>query len=462
MRRVKVLYMMRTPGYLRFHRSVLEELSKLGCRITVLFDRNASQDADKILRLPDKQEYPEGVEVDWALPGAAKHSRILRAVRNIRSYRRFLKVTGQGVFYKERWIKFLPAFLQFSISLAPRLSDTILKFSASGLVLKAIERLIPVHRGVKEEFLKRRVEVAVFAFRNMPAHASDVEYFKAAKKLGIPTVVLVSSWDSLTTKGLIPFEPERLLVWNERQINEAIGHHGINPSRIKVMGAYQFDDWFAFDKPSARSEFCRKFGLDAACPFILYIASGIITGDNIGVVEEIDEMLMNCGDEELKRLQIVVRPPLDSTREFGVSLKKGIVTVPRSYKNLSQSESRELFFDCVYHSVGVLALHTTGIIDALAKGKPGIVYLRAEQCKVQKAEHFTQLLKSGAVETVGGAAQLCRGVKLLLEGVDERREAREKFLRDCLRPHGLLKPVSPMAADCIVKLASSNRQIAAQ
>ena len=62
----------------------------------------------------------------------------------------------------------------------------------------------------------------------------------------------VGSWDHLTTKGLIHEVPDRVLVWNEAQKQEAIALHGVPAERVLVTGAQAYDHWFA-DAALARS-----------------------------------------------------------------------------------------------------------------------------------------------------------------------------------------------------------------
>ena len=53
---------------------------------------------------------------------------------------------------------------------------------------------------------------------------------KAARALGLPTLMLVWSWDNLSSKAVLHEHPDRLLVWNETQAREAEELHGVRPS----------------------------------------------------------------------------------------------------------------------------------------------------------------------------------------------------------------------------------------
>ena len=68
---------------------------------------------------------------------------------------------------------------------------------------------------------------------------------KAARALGLPTLMLVWSWDNLSSKAVLHEHPDRLLVWNETQAREAEELQGVAPERVEVVGAPNFDRFFA-------------------------------------------------------------------------------------------------------------------------------------------------------------------------------------------------------------------------
>ena len=69
----------------------------------------------------------------------------------------------------------------------------------------------------------------------------EVEYVKAARSLGIPTVVVVLSWDNLTSKGTFHVLPDLTLVWNSALAEEAASLHDVPKEKLVVTGAPVFD-----------------------------------------------------------------------------------------------------------------------------------------------------------------------------------------------------------------------------
>ena len=59
--------------------------------------------------------------------------------------------------------------------------------------------------------------------------SDQVDYVKAAQRLGIRSALPVLSWDNLTNKGLIRVQPDRVYVWNEAQKAEAVAMHDADP-----------------------------------------------------------------------------------------------------------------------------------------------------------------------------------------------------------------------------------------
>jgi hypothetical protein len=99
----------------------------------------------------------------------------------------------------------------------------------------------------------------------------QTDVVKAAHRLGVPVAFLPFSWDNLTNRGLVRVIPDRMLVWNDIQLREAVELHGVPPGRVLVVGAPRFDDFYAMAPSSSRDDFCRQIGLDPGRPFFLYV-----------------------------------------------------------------------------------------------------------------------------------------------------------------------------------------------
>ena len=149
---------------------------------------------------------------------------------------------------------------------------------------RAAERAIPPRTQVFD-LLDREQPDLVLLTPLLYFGSRQVDFVRAARRRGIPTVLGVGSWDHLTTKGIIHEVPDRLTVWNEAQRREAAEIHGVPPEKVSVTGAQAYDHWFAFTPSTTREEFCARVGLDAARPILLYLCSSpFITPYEVGFV----------------------------------------------------------------------------------------------------------------------------------------------------------------------------------
>ncbi len=76
-----------------------------------------------------------------------------------------------------------------------------------------------------------------------------------AKRRGIKTVAFVQSWDNPTTKGPMPFCPDKVAVWNETIKKEMVEFHGLNEETMHVVGVPQFDHYINDAKMPTIEEF---------------------------------------------------------------------------------------------------------------------------------------------------------------------------------------------------------------
>ena len=365
--------------------------------------------------------------------------RYLFLIRVVACNRRYLLVTGQSEYYRKRYRKFLPPRWQNLFN--SRVGQRIIKNIFFGALLSLGERLIPANRLIGEH-ITSFVPIAVLASPvNRKFLSSDTEYLKAAKALGIPTFLPVMTWDNLTTKTHIPVVPDRLLVWNKLQVLEALEHHGIRASRTAIIGAPVFDSWFShLRRPLPREEFCRVNGLNPDFPILLYLgSSGNIAKDETWLIKNVRAALDSSPNPKLKGTQIIVRPHpanddiyrvLEGVPYTFVLPKKG--ALPHS------SEKMDFFYNCLYHSVCSVGVNTSAMIDAVIARRPIVAILTDTYEKTQSAaEHFKQLVAYGAIECVKDADQLVVVVGNLLNGGDQKMDAREHFVNDLIRPNGI-------------------------
>lgn len=281
-------------------------------------------------------------------------------------------------------------------------------------------------------------------------HQTDV--VKAARALGVPSAFLVYSWDSLTNKGRLHAEPDRVYVWNDVHRHEAVELHGVDPERVVVVGAAQWDGFFALRPSETRDEFCARHGFDRDRPIVLYLASTTTV----------------CPDEPpvIERWLHAVRGGPDAVRNANVLVRRhpGISGWPKRWSQrvrelgVAVSDARtkggQTLFDDLCHADVVVALNTSAQIEASILEKPVYTFSAGNLAPGQEGTlHFYNLLEGqGGVVTF--SETLDDHVRQLERGLagDFDRGAIRRFAESRVRPLGLERPVSPLLAEEILRL----------
>lgn len=455
---LKILFVSRSGAFFGAHGSIIRALLERGHYVRYLFDERWTNDAEKksaLKELDDLKKKYNTFEYGIALRRNDTWRKILFHTREILSYRSYLLEPRKNLckYFQNRWLGYLPATLRKALNY--NLPQKILASSFSELMLRAFERMAPADKKICKDILKYQPDIVVASPVNMRFSSADLEYLKAAKYLKIPTVLQVYSWDNLTDKGLFHIFPDRLLVWNEDAKQEALSHHHIPERLIRIIGAPVFDKWYSGFTPSqTRSEFCEKYGLKED-PIILYLGSSFnITRDESWMIEEIRRFLDS--DSELAKTQIIIRPHSANKVVYRRLHLHDVLVLPKDGQVLNSQEALQFFYDTLYFAAATIGVNTSGMIDALIAGKPGMVFITPTYEDTQlKTAHFRQLFNSGALECVKSGEEFVEAFKKLLAGEDERKEKRESFVRYFVRPNGFEKSAGECAADEIEKLSSN-------
>ena len=344
--------------------------------------------------------------------------------------------------------------------LAARLADLPVLGSQPGLramgaVVRQLERALPTTPEVLRFLDQERPDLLlVTPLLYFGSHQG--EYVRAARRLGIRSVLCVGSWDHLTTKGLIHVLPDHVVVWNENQRTEAAEIHGIPPERVAVTGAQAYDHWFVTRPSTTRETFCANAGLRADRPYLLYLCSSpFITPHEVGFVERWITGIRASAVPELRDVGVLIRPhPQNFEQWADVDLSRfGNVTIfPRGGNNPVDTEARSEYFDSMYHSAGVVGVNTSGLIESGIVGRMVYTVLDAEFTGTQEGTlHFRHLQSvNGGLLHVGATldehyAQLAE----MLTGRTAVDDRARRFVEAFIRPRGLETPAAQIFADVI-------------
>ena len=311
-------------------------------------------------------------------------------------------------------------------------------------VLRRLERAVPEEPAIVEYLRERRPDVLLIT-PLIDLGSSQIDYLRAARAAGIPTVLCVWSWDHLSSKALIRELPQRVLVWNDVQKREAVELHGVPADRVIVTGAQCFDRWFDRRPSRDRAEFCREVGLPADRPFVLYVCSALFGGspsEALFVLEWI-RRLRASGAPSLAGAGILVRPHPSRVADWEGRDLSGLGPVRVWGGNPVDAQSQADYFDSLHHSAAVVGLNTSAFIEAAIAGRPVHTILHPDFHDNQMGTlHFRYLRDAG-----GGLLIVARDFDehctQLAASLDGRAGTAEGFVRAFVRPHGLDRAGTP-------------------
>ena len=197
----------------------------------------------------------------------------------------------------------------------------------------------------------------------------------------------------------------------------------------------RFSKFFKATVRFSRDEFCRRFGLDPSKPIITYLGSSrtIAPEEHLFLWRWI-EALRSCDVPQVMACNVFVRPhpmnnaiwdqwPKECPRNIGVW-------------DGSDNDVRGVI-DCVSHSVAVVGVNTTAMLEAAALGKPVLTVLddavRAGQAERIHFDHLTSVA-GGLVTAARDFDEHVSQVSALLKGDDSFVKKSERFSQAFLLP----------------------------
>jgi hypothetical protein len=456
---MKVLFQLPFPGFLRMYGSTISLLSERGHRVLLAYDqpdRRRDRTAASI-------EAAEGIEIVSPLPAPSRRfERQIGRLRLAIDYLRYLDPRFAGSPYLRRRLeKYLDGPLVVLKHAPGRLPFT--RALVRGLV--AVERLVPSDDQLEAAISAHAPDVVVVTplIGRGTRDRQQSDTVKAARRLDIPVGFAVSTWDQLTTKGIVKTPPDRTFVWNEIQRDEAREFHSLPPDRVVVTGAQLFDHWFERSRSCSREEFLERVGLDPARRYVLYVGSSRTIArakHEIPFARRWITALRESGDPVLEEIGVLVRPhPYNVRRWAEVDLTDlGGAVAPRVAPELPMSDEDEaLYYDSIHFSSAVVGINTTAMVEAFIQLRPVLTIRTREFRQTQEGTvHFRHLASAG-----GSALQVAETIEehlgQLRDAVDHperRREAIDDFLLTFVRPHGLDRAATPILASAIEDLAA--------
>lgn len=267
--------------------------------------------------------------------------------------------------------------------------------------------------------------------------------FSIAKKLKIPVLAYIPSWDNITTKNRMVFKYDGYIVWNNKLKEELTSFYPYTKNDpVYIVGAPQFDIFQQEKFYQSRETFCHRQNLDPNLPIIVYaIGSPNFLKEHHGAVE----MAKRVAEGKLGNVQLLVRPhPIHDNAEMSELFdlykpKVQLQKTPNAGKSLTLRTQDETqiteWVNTFRHADVVVNLSSTVTIDAAIFDKP-IVNLdfdpqpgKEDQALIKDVNHtwnhFKPIAESGGVWLVNDFDEMENAVRSYLENPklhsDERK-----------------------------------------
>jgi hypothetical protein len=284
---------------------------------------------------------------------------------------------------------------------------------------------------------------------------------EAAKRLKIPTVGAVYSWDNLPKARLL-VHSDYYVVWSQFMKDEMNQYYPeIDDSRIEITGTPQFEFYHQTSLHVSKEAFCEQVGLSPQKKILCFSGNDLTFPCDELYLNDLAEALMTMPDEE--RPQVLLRRcPVDLSGRFNKVVEKypDLIKVSdpiwKSYKGgwdaiVPTPEDVALLVNVSLHSDAVVNVGSTMAHDFAVFDSPAI-YINYDQPAVtdwsaitnNQYQQFRSMTANDCVIWLNGKDQIVSAVKDALERPSEVAKSRSDWFKNVV-----LHPVTG-ASDNIV------------
>jgi hypothetical protein len=448
---MKVLFIARHFTYFRNFESVIAALADRGHKVHLAADREEARGGrDLVDRLASR--YPEHVTVGFTpILQWGRYRRLSSALRIGLDYLR----------YSDPRYEATPKIRERAYQRTPLLVLALAKLPFRGLLTRALavlERAVPRQIGVDAFITEHKADVLLIT-PLIELGSPQLDYMRAARALGIRSALCVWSWDHLSSKALIRVAPDRVIVWNTTQRDEAQRFHGISGDRVVVTGAQCFDQWFDRAPARDRETFCRRVGFTSARTFLLYVCSALFRGSpsEADFVLRWIATIRQSSDARLRDMPILVRPHPQRAAEWTADILAELSRMKDVVlwgNNPVDAKGRADYFDSMFHAAAVVGLNTSALVESAIVDRPVFTILLPEFRESQEGTfHFHYLLDPthGFLNTSRSLDEHTQQMGAALSGAIVRSNRR--FVEHFVRPNGAAVAATPVFADAVERIA---------
>jgi hypothetical protein len=448
---MNVVFIARHFTYFRNFESVIAALAGRGHRVHLAADREEALGGRELVdRLAAR--YPAQVTVGFTpILQWGRYRRLSSALRIGLDYLRYADPRYEAT----------PKIRERAYERTPLLVLALAKLPFRGLLtrlLALLERAVPRQIGVDEFIAERQADILLIT-PLIELGSPQLDYIRAARAVGMRSALCVWSWDHLSSKALIREVPDKVIVWNHTQRQEAARFHGVPTDRVVVTGAQCFDQWFDRPPTRGREEFCHRVGFGSTRPFLLYVCSALFRGSpsEAAFVRRWIASIRHSSDARLRDMPILVRPHPQRAGEWTADVLaelSRITDVVLWGANPIDSESRADYFDSMFHAAAVVGLNTSALVESAIVDRPVFTILLPEFHDTQEGTfHFHYLLDAadGFLNVARTLDEHGRQLSGLLSG--EALRSNRRFVEHFIRPRGVAVAATDIFAGAVEEMA---------
>ncbi|MGH3136164.1 MAG: hypothetical protein ACRDPV_06700 [Gaiellaceae bacterium] len=270
-------------------------------------------------------------------------------------------------------------------------------------------------------------ECAALVLSNVQPHAV-VPFLVVARRLRIPIVAHVASWDHTVGKGVIAPFCDRYIVQNGIMQDDLERYHGIAPERVVITGWPQTDIYHRHRPRDDFDALVRSYELDPEVPLVVVMGN---TPTNAPYEDRFVERLVGWWEMEGRgRVSLLFRPhPRDRAwrERFAAALATdGVHVQEASFTDF------EVLATVLQHAACVVANAGTILLEAIVNDRPAVCVLYDEGAEPGEGwamknvigEHYKELAASGAFYSAERFEAVVSGIERALahpgELADER------------------------------------------
>lgn len=297
------------------------------------------------------------------------------------------------------------------------------------------------------ELLRRRAPKLVVA--TYPVNWLEALTVLEARRLGIPTVGQLLSWDNITCKGRFAAVPDRFISWGPIMTDELGQFYGATGDSVLETGVAHFDMHLRAVEPPVLAGHLRALALDPERPYLFFgMSASFFAPKEVDIVAWMAERVRAGAFGE--GIQLLVRPhpqnirgnmadPKIIARLNDIAGGPVAVDLPEVVGDgLDMAERDMARLAALLHGAAVtLNSGSTLTIDAMLHDRPVVLtaFDADEELpwwgsarRLVEFPHLKKLLSYGGVEWARSFVELERAVRSYIEDPTKDREARRRAL----------------------------------